>query len=112
MSQPRQAPAARVALIDDDSGLITVLDRRLAMLRWERQVLGFAAAPDQLAALKLHAVIVNPAITGLAYLEWVAARLPGLGLLVCSGRRRWPIACAACGPVRMIGSASPVIPTS
>jgi DNA-binding response OmpR family regulator len=85
MSPPRQGPAARVALIDDDTGLITVLDRRLAALHWDRQVLGFAAAPDQLAALKLHAVIVNPAITGLDYLEWVATRLPGLGLLVCSG---------------------------
>ncbi len=74
----------RVALIDDDSGLITVLERRLAALRWEREVLAYAAAPEQLAARRLHAVIVNPVITGLDYVEWVAARLPGLGILVCS----------------------------
>jgi DNA-binding response OmpR family regulator len=84
MSQPSQASAVRLVLIDDDSGLLAVLDRRLAALRWDRQVLGYAAAPEQLAALKLHALIVNPALTGLDYLEWIATRLPGLALLVCS----------------------------
>ncbi|MFZ0043914.1 MAG: response regulator transcription factor [Solirubrobacteraceae bacterium] len=84
MSQPRQAPAARVALIDDDSGLITVLERRLAALHWDREIFAYAAAPEQLAALKLHALIVNPAITGLDYIGWVSDRLPGLGVLVCS----------------------------
>jgi DNA-binding response OmpR family regulator len=84
MPQRSQASAVRVALIDDDSGLITVLDRRLAAMRWDRQVLGYAAVPEQLAALKLHALIVNPALTGLDYLEWIAGRLPGLALLVCS----------------------------
>jgi DNA-binding response OmpR family regulator len=84
MPQPSQASAVRLVMIDDDSGLLTVLDRRLAALRWDRQVLGYAAAPEQLSALKLHALIVNPALTGLDYLEWIAARLPGLALLVCS----------------------------
>ena len=74
----------RVALIDDDSGLLTVLDRRFAALRWDREVLGYAAGPDQLAAMRLHALIVNPALTGLDYLEWIAITLPGLALLVCT----------------------------
>ena len=84
MPQLLEASALRVALIDDDSGLITVLDRRFAALRWERQVLGYAAVPEQLAALRLHALVVNPALTGLDYIEWIADRLPGLALLVCS----------------------------
>jgi DNA-binding response OmpR family regulator len=84
MPQPPQAPARRIALIEDDSGLVTVVTRRFAALRWESQVLGYAASPDELAALKLHALIVNPAITGLAYVERVAERLPGLALLVCA----------------------------
>jgi DNA-binding response OmpR family regulator len=84
MPQPFPASALRIALIDDDSGMITVLDRRFAANRWDSQVIGYAADPDQLAALKLHALIVNPAITGLGYIEWVADRLPGLALLVCS----------------------------
>jgi DNA-binding response OmpR family regulator len=74
----------RVALIDDDSGLVTVLDRRFAALGWERELLAHAAGPEQLSALRLHALIVNPALTGLEYLEWIAGAVPGLGLLVCS----------------------------
>jgi DNA-binding response OmpR family regulator len=85
MAPPTAASPIRVALIDDDSGLVTVLDRRFAALRWQRDVLGYGAAPDQLAAMRLHAVIVNPAITGLDYVERVATALPGLAVLVCSG---------------------------
>jgi DNA-binding response OmpR family regulator len=81
---PPSAGAIRVALIDDDSGLVTVLDRRFAALRWEREVLGYGPGPDQLAALRLHGLIVNPALTGLDYLERVAIALPGLALIVCS----------------------------
>jgi DNA-binding response OmpR family regulator len=67
-----------------DTGLMTVLTRRFAALRWDSRLIGYAASPDQLAALKLHALIVNPGITGLEYLEWVAERMPGLALLACS----------------------------
>ena len=81
---PSEATRVRVALIDDDSGLLTVLDRRFAGLRWEREVLQYAAGPEQLAAMRIHALIVNPALTGLDYIEQIAAALPGLSLLVHS----------------------------
>src|ERR1700740_3217526 len=84
MLRPGQTSARRIALIDDDSGLMTVLGRRFAAMRWDSQMIGYAASPDQLAALKLHALIVNPAITGLDYVEWVSERIPGLALLACS----------------------------
>jgi DNA-binding response OmpR family regulator len=84
MAPPRQASGVRLAFIDDDSGLLTVLDRRLEALGWERSVFAYTVAPDQLAAMKLHAVIVNPAITGPEYLEWIADGLPGLSLLAVS----------------------------
>jgi DNA-binding response OmpR family regulator len=74
----------RVALIDDDSGLVTVLDRRFAALQWERELFGYAAGPDQLSALRLHAAIVNPALTGLEYFQWIAEALPGLALVACA----------------------------
>ncbi len=73
-----------MALIDDDSGLITVLDRRFAGLHWEREVLQYAVGPEQLAAMRIHALIVNPALTGLDYVEQIASALPGLSLLVHS----------------------------
>ena len=78
------ASPIRVALIDDDSGLVTVLDRRLQALRWDREVLSYAAGRDELAALRLHALIVNPALTGLDYIEKIASGLPGLAVVVCS----------------------------
>jgi DNA-binding response OmpR family regulator len=85
MTSPWTASAIRVALIDDDSGLVTVLDRRFEALGWDRRLLSYAPGPDQLAALRLHALIVNPSLTGLDYIERTAAALPGLAVIVCSG---------------------------
>jgi DNA-binding response OmpR family regulator len=72
----------RVLFIDDDSGLLAVMDRRFAALRWQREVLQYAPGPDHLAALRLHVLVVNPALTGLDYLERVALAMPVLALLV------------------------------
>jgi DNA-binding response OmpR family regulator len=76
----------RIALIDDDSGLITVLERRFTALRWDWEVLAYPATHDHLAAMRLHGLIVNPALTGLDYIERITLALPGLALLVCSER--------------------------
>jgi DNA-binding response OmpR family regulator len=78
------AAPIRVALIDDDSGLITVLDRRIAALGWERELLGHAPGPDHLATLRIHAAIVNPGLSGLEYFERISSALPGLALLACA----------------------------
>src|SRR5437588_5975773 len=78
------ASPIRVALIDDDSGLLTVLERRLGALRWEIEVLAFPPDGGHLASMRLHALIVNPRLTGLDYVERVSGALPGLALLVVS----------------------------
>lgn len=78
------ATGLRVALIDDDSGLLTVLERRFAALRWERLVLDHAYGVDELAELRLHALIANPSLTGIDYLESVSLGLPGLALIAVS----------------------------
>jgi len=82
---PSSEASVRIALIDDDSGFFAVLDRRFDVLGWDRRVLSYAPGPDQLAAQRLHVVIVNPALTGLDYVERTALALPGLALLVCTG---------------------------
>ncbi len=74
----------RVAFIEDDSGLLTVLERRFTSLGWDRHVLSASVGPDQLAQLRLHALVINPALTGLQYVERISTVLPGLALLVCS----------------------------
>ncbi len=81
---PVDATGIRVAFIDDDSGLLTVLERRFAALRWERQVLEHALEVKELAELRLHALMVNPSLTGIDYLQAVSVGLPGLALIAVS----------------------------
>src|SRR2546430_2596454 len=84
MSKVIESMGTRVALIDDDSGLATVLERRFAALGWESQLISYAPAAEHLAPMRLHALLLNPALTGLDYIEHTAAAMPGLALLVCS----------------------------
>jgi DNA-binding response OmpR family regulator len=82
---PSNEASVRIALIDDDSGFFAVLERRFETLGWDRRILGYAQGPDQLASQRLHVLIVNPALTGLEYVERTAIALPGLALIVCTG---------------------------
>ena len=84
MPAPTESSPVRIALIDDDSGLLTVITRRIEALRWHSEVLAYAPAPEELTVMRLHALLVNPALTGMEYLERVAAALPGMALLVVS----------------------------
>jgi DNA-binding response OmpR family regulator len=76
--------AVRVALIDDDTGLLTVLERRMEALDWERWVLPYTPDPGELAELRLQAVVVNPAVVVPGYLETIVERLPSLAVLMVS----------------------------
>jgi DNA-binding response OmpR family regulator len=84
MAATSESSPVRIALVDDDSGLLTVMERRFEALRWDRELLSYAPGPDQLTALHLHALIVNPAMSGLDYIERIAAALPGLAIVVVS----------------------------
>ena len=80
--------AVRLAVIDSDTGFLTVLARRLAAVGWQHRVLGSAVRPDELVAMRLNALIVDLGLLGPAgwdYLERVCAELPDLGVIVCSG---------------------------
>ena len=76
----------RIALLDDDSGLLTVMERRFAALRWQWEVLNYAPAPEQLAALRIQVLVLNPALTGLEYIEKLAANAPSLAILVVASQ--------------------------
>jgi len=45
----------RIAVVDDDSGMLTVLERRFAALSWRSEALTYAPTHEQLAAMRLHA---------------------------------------------------------
>jgi DNA-binding response OmpR family regulator len=84
MAPPSDSSPVKVAFIDTDTGLVTVLNRRLAALRWQSEVLQYAPGPDQLTALRLHALLLNPALTGLEYIERISSTMPALALVVVS----------------------------
>jgi DNA-binding response OmpR family regulator len=87
---PGGTPApARIAVLDSDSGFVQVLTKRLDAAAWQYRVLASPVPLDSLVALRLHAVVVDPAVLGPAawtYLEKLCARLPQLGVVVCTGQ--------------------------
>ncbi len=79
----------RLAVIDNDSGFVTVLAKRTEVAGWQQRTLGGAIPPEELVAMKLNALLVDPAVLGedaWEYLERVCGMLPDLGVVVCTGR--------------------------
>ncbi|HEV7918913.1 MAG TPA: response regulator transcription factor [Solirubrobacterales bacterium] len=78
-----------VAIIDDDSGFETVLCRRLEQAGFRHVVLRAAPPAEELAAMRLAALVVNPAILGASSWELIqkfAEALPMTGLVICAGQ--------------------------
>jgi hypothetical protein len=89
--RPRSAynPAIRIAVIDTDSGFVTVLAKRAEVAGWELSRSTGPVPPRDLVAMKLNALLIDPAVLGdevWSYLERVSSMLPELGLVVCTGR--------------------------
>ena len=79
----------RIAVIDTDSGLLQVLAKRLDRLGWEHRVFGGPVPVEELVAMRVSALVVDLAILGPQawdYLARISAELPGLGVVVCTGR--------------------------
>lgn len=82
------AKALRLAVIDDDSGFLTVLGKRMEAMKWQPRVLARPIPPEELVAAKLNALLIDLAVLedGWDYLERVCGMLPDLGVVVCTGR--------------------------
>jgi DNA-binding response OmpR family regulator len=83
-----QTGTIRLAVIDTDSGFVRVLKKRLDAAGWESRVVSGRVPTDDLVAMKLNAVLVDPAVLGAdgwSFLETVAGMLPDLGVVVCTG---------------------------
>ena len=79
----------RLAVIDDDSGFVTVLAKRTEAAGWQQRTLAGPIPPEELVAMKLNALLIDPSILGedaWSYLGQVCAMLPELGVIVCSDR--------------------------
>lgn len=79
----------RLAVLDSDSGFVHVLIRRAEALGCQYRRLEAPPRMEEFVAMRVHALVVDPAILGPGgwdFLERVAGALPGMGLIVCSGR--------------------------
>ncbi len=79
----------RLAVIDTDSGFVTVLAKRTEVAGWQLRQVASAVPPEELVAMKLNALLLDPAVLGedgWGYLERVCGMLPDLGVVVCTGR--------------------------
>lgn len=84
-----QAPTIRLAVIDTDSAFLTVLGKRLEAVSWEVSVRSAEIPLDELVALKLNALLIDPEALGpegWKYVERVCEAVPTLAVLVCTGR--------------------------
>ena len=82
-------PIVRLAVIDNDSGFVTVLAKRADAAGWQLRQSTGPVPPRDLVTMKLNALLIDPALLGdesWDYLERVASMLPDLGLVVCTGR--------------------------
>src|SRR3954449_3271584 len=78
-----------VAVVDNDSGFLQVLVKRMDALEWRHRVSPGPLPADALVAMRVDALVVDLAVLGHTaweYLEDVCTRLPHLGVVVCTGR--------------------------
>lgn len=77
----------RLAVIDSDSGFLKVLTKRLEEAGWEYRLLPGGVPLDELAAMRLSALVVDPRVLPgdrWEFLDRVCGMLPGLGVVVCT----------------------------
>jgi DNA-binding response OmpR family regulator len=81
-------PPLRIAVLDGDTGFVSVLAKRFEDVGYRYWTLEPSAPVEQLVALRLDAVVVDVAYAGaepVAYLESLCGRFPELGVIVCTG---------------------------
>ena len=100
-------------MIDSDSGFVTVLSKRAEAAGWQLRHLAGAIPPEELVAMKLNALLIDPAMLGdegWEYLERVCGMLPDLGVSSAPAARPSPSGSAGCASGSTTGSPSPAIP--
>jgi len=79
----------RLAVLDSDSGFVQVLVNRLEGLSWQYRRLEAAPPVEEFVSMRVNALVVDLALLGpdaWSFLERVSEVMPGLGVVVCTGR--------------------------
>ena len=82
-----QTSTLRVAIIDDDTGFVHVLVKRLDSAGCQHRTLSGPVPAEELAAMRLNALVVDPVLLGPLgwdFIERVCGMLPDLGVIVCT----------------------------
>ena len=85
MSVQTATRPVRLAAVDTDTSLTLVVRNRAEGIGWDVRIFDEPPAPFEVPALRLNALLVDPAVTGLDWVERVCAELPDLPVLVCTG---------------------------
>jgi DNA-binding response OmpR family regulator len=79
----------RFAILDSDSGFVRVLVKRADDLGWQYRRLEAAPRTEDFISMRVNALVVDLSLLGPGaweFVERVSAALPGLGIVVCTGR--------------------------
>ena len=79
----------RLAILDSDSGFVRVLVKRAGDLGWQYRRLEAPPRTEDFVAMRVNALVVDLALLGPGaweFLERVTVALPGLGIVICTGR--------------------------
>jgi len=79
----------RLAIVDSDSGFVRVLVNRLEGIGWQYRRLEAAPRVEEFVAMRVNAVVVDLVLLGPTaweFLERLSGAMPGLGVVVCTGR--------------------------
>jgi DNA-binding response OmpR family regulator len=79
----------RIAILDSDSGFVRVLVKRAADLGWQYRCLEAPPPVEEFVAMRVNALVVDLSLLGpraWEFLERVTTVLPGMGVVVCTGR--------------------------
>src|SRR3954449_10908368 len=79
----------RIAILDTDSGFVRVLAKRADDLGWQYRRLESPPRTEEVVAMRVNALVVDLAVLrerAWDYLEQLSMALPGMGIVVCTGR--------------------------
>jgi DNA-binding response OmpR family regulator len=79
----------RLAILDSDSGFVRVLVKRAGDLGWQYRRLEAPPRIEEFVAMRVNALVMDLTLMGPGgwdFFERLVAALPGLGIVVCTGR--------------------------
>jgi DNA-binding response OmpR family regulator len=82
-----QAPAMRIAHLEQDTSLLLVTAKRLERLGYEHCVLPRVMTPEQIAAMRVNAVVADLALVGPECWDWLerlCQHKQNLGVVLCT----------------------------